>query len=102
MQQKREYIYFEFPEKGGQVAIRMGYWKGVRTNVRQNVKAPWQLYNLASDIAEKKDVAADHREIIKQLIAIAQKEHRCAHIKEWEFVDPRFAPLQGVAKTARE
>jgi arylsulfatase A-like enzyme len=90
-QRKRPYIYFEFPEKGGQVAIRMGDWKGVRTGVRQNVKAPWQLYNLASDIAEKKDVAVDHPEIIKQFAAIAQKEYRCPHIKEWEFIDPKFA-----------
>ena len=28
-QTKRNYIYFEFPEKGGQVAIRMGNWKGI-------------------------------------------------------------------------
>lgn len=90
LQQKRPYIYFEFPEKGGQVAIRMGNWKGVRTNVRQNVNAPWQLYNLASDVGEKKDVAADNADIIKQMAAIAQKEHRCPHIKEWEFVDPKF------------
>lgn len=101
-QQKRPYIYFEFPEKGGQVAIRMGNWKGVRTDVRQNVKAPWQLYNLASDIAEKKDVANDHPEIIKQFKAIAKKEHRCAHIMEWEFVDPKFTPLVRVAQAARE
>lgn len=89
-QQKREYIYFEFPEKGGQVAIRMGNWKGVRSNVRQNAKAPWQLYNLSSDIAEKTDVAGQHPAIIKQFAAIAKSEHRCAHIKEWEFVDPKF------------
>lgn len=91
LQQKRGYIYFEFPEKGGQVAIRMGDWKGIRTNVRQNQNAPWQLYNLANDIGEKKDLAADHPEIIKQFIALAKKEHRCSHLKEWEFVDPKFA-----------
>lgn len=91
LQQKRPYIYFEFPEKGGQVAIRMGNWKGVRTNVRQNLNAPWQLYNLAADIGEKKDLAAGNPDIIQKMTAIAQKEHRCSHIKEWEFVDPKFA-----------
>jgi arylsulfatase A len=90
-QQKRPYIYFEFPEKGGQVAIRMGDWKGVRTNIKQNVNAPWQLYNLKADIGEKKNIAAQNPEIIKQFVAYAQKEHRCPHIKEWEFVDPKFS-----------
>ncbi|GEO07254.1 N-acetylgalactosamine-6-sulfatase [Adhaeribacter aerolatus] len=91
LQQKRPYIYFEYPEKGGQVAIRMGNWKGIRTNVRQDKDAPWQLYNLSTDISENQNVAAQHPDIIKQFAAIAQKEHRCPHIKEWEFIDAKFS-----------
>jgi len=34
-QQKREYIYFEYPEKGGQLAIRMGDWKAVKVNLKK-------------------------------------------------------------------
>lgn len=92
-QQKRAYLYFEYPEKGGQVAIRMGNWKGIRTDVRLNKNAPWQLYNLSTDISESKNVAAQHPDITKQFAAIAQKEHRCPHIKEWEFIDPKFTLL---------
>jgi arylsulfatase A-like enzyme len=90
-QKKHEYLYFEYPEKGGQVAIRMGDWKGVRTEVRKNPDAPWQLFNLKNDRNETVDVAADHPEIIEKLKAIQQKEHQHPHIKEWEFIDPKFS-----------
>jgi len=90
LQKKHEYLYFEYPEKGGQIAIRMGNWKGVKTNVRQKANSPWQLYDLSTDIGEQKDVSAQHLDIIKQFTSIAEKEHRCSHIKEWEFIDPKF------------
>lgn len=85
-QQKREFIYFEYPEKGGQVAIRMGNWKGVRTNVRKNKNAPWQLYDLTTDVSETKDIAANHPEIIERFKAIQEKEHHTPVLKEWEFL----------------
>jgi arylsulfatase A-like enzyme len=90
-QQKHPYLYFEYPEKGGQVAIRMGNWKGVKTNMRANPQASWQLFDLGRDIGEQKDVAAQHPDILRQLDAIAKKEHRCPHIREWEFIDPKFS-----------
>lgn len=86
-QKKREYIYFEYPEKGGQVAIRMGNWKGVRTNVRKNKNAPWQLYDLSADVNETKDIAQQHPGIIEKFKAIQKKEHHTAVLKEWEFLD---------------
>lgn len=89
-QKKHTFLYFEYPEKGGQVAIRMGDWKGVRTNVRKQPNAAWQLFNLKTDRNETTNVAAQHPEIIKQLNTIQQKEHQCSHIKEWEFIDPKF------------
>lgn len=86
-QKDREYIYFEYPEKGGQVAIRMGNWKGVRTNVRKNKNAPWQLYDLSTDVNETKDIAQQHPAIIERFKAIQKKEHHTAVLKEWEFLD---------------
>jgi arylsulfatase A-like enzyme len=89
-QKQREYIYFEYPEKGGQLAIRMGDWKGVRLDVRHNPKSPWQIYNLKTDRNETEDVAAKHPELIQKFEAIVKKEHQNAHIREWEFVNPKF------------
>ena len=89
-QKKHDFIFFEFPEKGGQVAIRIGDWKGVRTDVRKNPKAAWQLFNLKTDRNETTDVAAQNPEIVKQLEVIQKREHQSAHIKEWEFIAPKF------------
>jgi arylsulfatase A-like enzyme len=89
-QKKHDYIYFEYPEKGGQVAIRRGDWKGVRTNVKKDSKAPWQIFNLKTDRNETTDIASEHPELVKQFDAIQKKEHQQAHIKEWEFIDPKF------------
>jgi arylsulfatase A-like enzyme len=89
-QASHEWLYFEFPEKGGQVAIRLGDWKAVRTNVMKNRDAPWQLYNLASDPYETSDVAIQHPDLVRQFDAIQKKEHQHPHIREWEFIDPKF------------
>lgn len=89
-QQKRSYLYFEFPEKSGQVAVRMGQWKGVKSNLKANRQSPWELYNLDRDPNETTDVAARHPELTTQFEAIMKKEHRPAHIKEWEFIDPKL------------
>lgn len=86
-QKNREYIYFEYPEKGGQVAIRMGKWKGVRTNVRKNKNAPWQLYDLSADVNETRDIAQQYPAVIERFKAIQKKEHHTAVLKEWEFLD---------------
>ncbi|HEX2846128.1 MAG TPA: arylsulfatase [Chitinophagaceae bacterium] len=88
-QKRHEYLYFEYPEKGGQIAIRMGDWKGVRTDVRKNPNALWQLYNLAADRNEATDIATQYPEIVKKFEEIQKREHQHPHIMEWEFIDPK-------------
>lgn len=90
-QKKHEYLYFEFPEKGGQVAIRMGNWKGVKSNIKKNKNAPWEIYNLETDVNETTDVSAGHPDLAKQFEAIMKRNHQSAHIRDWEFVDPKFS-----------
>lgn len=90
-QKKHTFLYFEYPEKGGQVAIRMGDWKGVRTDVRQNPAAPWQVFYLKTDRNETQNVAAENPDIVKQFEAIQKREHQAAHIKDWEFIAPKFS-----------
>ncbi len=89
-QKKHPYLYFEFPENGGQLAIRMGNWKGVKPDMKQHPDNKWKLFNLANDRNETTDIADQHPEIISQFDVIVKKEHRNAHIKEWEFVNPKF------------
>ena len=90
-QQKHEYLYFEYPEKGGQLAIRMGNWKGVKLDVRHHKEKKWMLFDLKQDEYETNDIAAKHPEIIRQFEAIVKKEHQDAHIKEWEFINPKLS-----------
>jgi len=66
-QKKHEYLFWAFYERGGRVAVRMGKWKGIRNNVGKAPDSRLELYDLSTDIGEKKNVAADHPEIIKKL-----------------------------------
>ena len=34
-QEQRNYLYWEFHERGGKQAVRMGNWKGIRLNVKR-------------------------------------------------------------------
>ncbi len=90
-QRQHEYLYFEFPEKSGQVAVRMGKWKGVKSNLKINEQAPWEIFDLEKDPAEANDLSASHPELASRFNDIVKKEHSCSHLREWEFVDPKFA-----------
>lgn len=69
-QQKHNYLYWEFHEKGGRQAIRMGYWKAVKYNVLKTPNKPMELYNLSNDIGETHNVAKQFPEIVKQMTVI--------------------------------
>ncbi len=44
-QRKHDFLFWEFPEYGGQVAIRMGDWKLIRENLKNEKKPTLELYN---------------------------------------------------------
>ncbi len=70
-QQEHEYLYWEFHEKGGRLAVRKGNWKAVRYNVSKGDE-PTQLYNLANDIGEENNLAGKHPEIVKEMEEIME------------------------------
>ncbi|GIW97525.1 MAG: N-acetylgalactosamine-6-sulfatase [Pirellulaceae bacterium] len=65
-QPERPYLYREFPGYGGQQAIRIGRWKGVRQNMRRG-NLTIELYDLDKDVSESQDVAAEHPTIVQQM-----------------------------------
>jgi arylsulfatase len=73
-QKQHEYLYFEYPEYGGQQAVRMGKWKAVRLNLLKE-KIRTQLFDLDTDIQEQNDVASEHPDIVKKMEDIMDKEH---------------------------
>jgi arylsulfatase A-like enzyme len=87
-QKKRDYMYWEYPDKGGQLAIRMGNWKAVKTGLNKNPKAGWQLYDLSTDEKESNDVASLHTDMLAKFDAIVKKEHTTPVLREWDVLDP--------------
>lgn len=77
-----EFLYWEFPENDGQQAVRIGKWKGIRENIdRGNLGI--QLFDLENDIREEQDVAAENPEVVVQIRAIMEAQHRPAEIQRF-------------------
>lgn len=75
-------LYWEFRiknDRGIIQAVRLDQWKGVRINDRnrgkKNKKKAIELYDLANDIAEMRDVSAEHPDIVAQIKEIMQNQH---------------------------
>jgi len=64
-QKRPPFLYWEFHERAFVQAVRMGKWKGVRYGTAE----PLELYDLAADIGETKDVAAQHPDIVARIEA---------------------------------
>jgi len=69
-QEKHSYLYWEFHEQGKKQAVRLGNWKGVRLNVAKDPDAPIELYDLATDLGEEENVAAEHPEVVARIVEI--------------------------------
>ncbi len=67
-QVKHDYLYWEFHETQ-MLAVRRGDWKLVVKN------GQCMLYDLATDLHEDHDVAAQNPKIVNELKAIIRKEH---------------------------
>ncbi len=79
-QERHAYMYWESPwyrwkakKYTGQMqqALRMGDWKILRYDSGK----PWQLYNLAKDVSERNDLAAEHPDRVKRMAEVADKAH---------------------------
>jgi arylsulfatase A len=66
-QKQHAYLYWEFHERGGKQAIRMGNWKAVKLNVSTEVNPPVELYDIAKDPQEKHNIAAQYPAIVKKM-----------------------------------
>ncbi len=72
-QPERSFLYRESPAAGGQQAVRMGNWKGIRPNLSTSMKL--ELYDLAADPNEQRDVAAQHPDIVAKLTKVLDEQH---------------------------
>ena len=71
-QKKHPYLYWEFPDQGGQKAIRWGKWKGLWTQIKAGNKK-MMLFDLEQDIREEKDIADEHPQIVRKMRRFMEK-----------------------------
>ena len=75
-QAQHEYLYWESNDlEGGEQAVRLGDWKGVRTKIRNRPDAPLELYNLQEDISETRDLAKSHPDVALQILERMKRAH---------------------------
>lgn len=82
-QSSHDYLYWEYPENGGQKAIRMGRWKGLILDIRQKGEQDMMLFDLEKDPREQLNVAAEHPEIIKAMRLKMQEAHEEPEVKRF-------------------
>lgn len=71
-QKKHSAIYWEYPRSGGiSRAARMQDWKAIQAKP----DGPVELYNLAVDLSESKNVAAEHPEIVQRMVTFMNHAH---------------------------
>lgn len=68
VQRRHDHLYWEFHETD-MLGVRRGDWKLVVKN------GECRLYNLATDLHEDHDLAADHPDIVEELKEICRREH---------------------------
>ena len=73
-QEKHKFLYWDYPEYGGQQAVRMGSWKGIRKDIKKG-NLEIELYNLDEDIQELNNVANSYPEIVEKIALIMKSEH---------------------------
>lgn len=85
VQRRHEFLYWEFPGYGGQQAVRLGNWKGVRQQLAKG-RTEIELYNLAEDVSEKNNVSKQNPGIVERIAKIMAT----SHVPSAEF------PLKGI------
>ncbi len=83
-QKKHDYLFWDFAGYGGQLAVRMGKWKGIKRELQKNPDAPLELYDLEKDISEKNNVAGEYPKVVARIESI-MLEARSRPIKKFQF-----------------
>ena len=75
----RPFLYREFSGYGGQQAVWLGKWKGIRQKMlrkgQNHDPLKIELYDLTKDESESKDLSSVHPEIVLKIKDVMKKEH---------------------------
>ena len=75
-QKEHEYLFWEFHEQGGKMAVRTGNWKAVKLNINKTPQGETELYDLSSDIGETENVASSNPDIVRKIEEIMKEAHQ--------------------------
>jgi len=84
-EEKHGFLLWDFAGYGGQIAVRMGKWKAVKSDLRKNPDAPFQLYDLEQDPSEQRDLAAKRPDILVQIEEILSRERSLPETEAFRF-----------------
>lgn len=86
-QPRHAYLFWEFPGYGGQQAVRLGEWKGIRRGMADGNTAV-ELYDLSVDIGESRNVAAEHPDIVRRIEEIMRSDREPSRAFHLAGLDP--------------
>lgn len=87
-QNRHDFLYWEFNGYDGQLAVRMGQWKGIRTNLnKKDADHSIQLYDLTNDLSETNNVADEHPSVVATIERILVKAHERSVVFPFPFLD---------------
>ncbi len=81
-QSEHEYLYWEFYEQGSRQSVRFGDWVAIRQPM---FTGKVTLFNIADDIAQTTDLAAQHPDLVAKAVAYMEQAHT---------PNPNWAPAQ--------
>jgi arylsulfatase A-like enzyme len=87
-QKPHAYLYWEFYEDATSQAVRRDHWKAVR---RPMLTGDIELYDLSRDLAEQRNVASEHPDLVARLRADMEE----AHVPSPLFQPPASASAPG-------
>ena len=73
-QRRHEFLFWDFNGYGGQQAVRLGDWKGVRRNLHRG-ETGIELYHLKTDVGERRDLAGKRPDVVRRVAEVMRREH---------------------------
>jgi arylsulfatase A len=84
-QKEHEYLYWEFHEQGGKMAVRMNKWKAVKLNIDKVPQGETELYDLSADPGETSNVADSNKDLVMKMEAIMKEAHKPSEVFPFVF-----------------
>jgi arylsulfatase len=84
-QKQHAYLYWEFHGEQGRQAVRFGDWKAVREQVKKDRDSTPQLFNLARDLGETNNLAAEYPDLAEKAAALMKSARTPSWEPRWNF-----------------